>query len=29
LTLKGFDAPVTAFDLHTGDAADLGSTPGD
>jgi class 3 adenylate cyclase len=29
LTLKGFDAPVTAFDLHTKDAADLGSSPGD
>jgi class 3 adenylate cyclase len=29
LTLKGFDDPVTAFDLRGGDAADPGPTPGD
>jgi class 3 adenylate cyclase len=29
LTLKGFDDPVTAFDLHGGGAADLSPIPGD
>jgi class 3 adenylate cyclase len=29
LTLKGFDAPVTAFDLHAGDADEESPSPGD
>jgi class 3 adenylate cyclase len=29
LTLKGFDAPVAAFELRCGDAADPSPTPGD